>query len=66
LTSEPRLKYYKNEKDFRGEIPLESNVRAELINKDTFKLITPSKVYIMKETIPKDAEEWVNTINKAI
>lgn len=38
LTSEPRLKYYKNEKDFRGEIPLTSDVSAELLKDGTFKL----------------------------
>jgi len=66
LTSEPRLKYYKNETDFRGEIPLNIEVKAELIKMDTFKLTTPSKVYIMKETIQNDAEEWVFAINNAI
>ena len=66
LTSEPRLKYYKNEMDFRGEIPLTKDVSAELQKDGTFKLQTPRKVYLMKETSPGDASEWVQSINKAV
>lgn len=63
LTSEPRLKYYKNEKDFRGEIPLTSEVKAEMIKDGQFRLQTPSKMYIMKEISSGDAEAWVKAIN---
>ena len=38
LTSEPRLKYYKNETDFRGEIPLTNQVSAKYNGDGTFKL----------------------------
>lgn len=38
LTSEPRLKYYKNDKDFRGEIPLTSDVIATKLKEGSFKL----------------------------
>jgi hypothetical protein len=38
LTSEPRLKYYKNETDFRGEIPLTNQVSAKSTGDGTFKL----------------------------
>jgi hypothetical protein len=36
LTSEPRLKYYKNENDFRGEIPLTQDVKAVSIGDGAF------------------------------
>lgn len=66
LTSEPRLKYYKTEQDFRGEIPLTSEVSAELLKEGSFRLITSRKVYIMKEIEPGDAFDWVNQINHAV
>jgi hypothetical protein len=40
LTSEPRLKYYKNESDFRGEIPLTNDVVAKIKSDGSFKLCT--------------------------
>ena len=66
LTSEPRLKYYKNENDFRGEIPLTQDVSAELLKDGSFKLQTSRKVYIIKEVNSGDAVEWVANINKAV
>ena len=38
LTTEPRLKYYKNDNDFRGEIPLTSDVTAKYTGDGQFKL----------------------------
>lgn len=38
LTTEPRLKYYKTENDFRGEIPLTSEVVAKLNSDGSFTL----------------------------
>jgi hypothetical protein len=40
LTSEPRLKYYKNEDDFRGEIALNSEVVAKFLGNGVFQLST--------------------------
>lgn len=66
LTSEPRLKYYKNETDFRGEIALTQDVVAKSNGDGSFKLQTSRKTYIMKEVTPGDADEWVQAINKAV
>jgi hypothetical protein len=66
LTTEPRLKYYKNDSDFRGEIPLTSDVVAKITSDGVFKLQTSRKVYVMKECVAGDAEEWVRSINKAV
>eukprot|EP00347_Sterkiella_histriomuscorum_P001996 403369877 len=66
LTNEPRLRYYKTEREFRGEIPLTHEVSAELLKEGTFKLNTPRKVFIMKEIEPGDAYDWVNQINHAV
>ena len=51
LTSEPRLKYYKNDEDFRGEIPLTQGVEAQLNNDGSFKLITPRKSFVIREMV---------------
>jgi len=66
LTSEPRLKYYKNENDFRGEIPLTNDVEAKICSDGSFKLCTSRKTYIIKELQPGKAEEWVLSINEAV
>ena len=55
LTSEPRLKYYKNDEDFRGEIPLTRDVEAQLGSDGTFKLITPRKSYVIREMTQGEA-----------
>ena len=59
LTSEPRLKYYKNDSDFRGEIPLTSDVEAVLSSDGAFKLQTSRKTFVIKGSANGDAEEWV-------
>ena len=66
LTSEPRLKYYKNDDDFRGEIPLTKEVEAQLNSDGSFKLITSRKSYVIKEMSQGEAEEWVAAINDAV
>lgn len=49
LTSEPRLKYFKNDSDFRGEISLTPDVVAKYNGDGSFKLSTNRKVYVLKE-----------------
>ena len=66
LTSEPRLKYYKNDSDFRGEIPLTNEVEAKLGSDGSFKLCTPRKTYVIREMQGGEAEEWVQAINEAV
>ena len=66
LTSEPRLKYYKNDSDFRGEIPLTYDVEAKLTGDGSFKLCTPRKTFVIKEISGGEAEEWVAAINEAV
>eukprot|EP00347_Sterkiella_histriomuscorum_P000106 403377158 len=66
LTSEPRLKYYKNDNDFRGEISLTSDVVAKYNGDGSFKLKTNRKVYVMREVNAGEAEDWVNAINEAV
>jgi PH domain len=66
LTSEPRLKYYKNDDDFRGEIPLTNDVEAKLCSDGSFKLCTSRKTYVIKELAPGEADEWVSAINEAV
>ena len=66
LTSEPRLKYYKNDSDFRGEISLTADVVAKYNGEGSFKLSTNRKVYVMREVNAGEAEEWVKAINDAV
>lgn len=66
LTSEPRLNYYKNEGEFKGEIPLTSKVTAQLISDGQFKLCTNRKTFVIREIVAGEAEEWVAAINTAI
>lgn len=66
LTSEPRLKYYKNENDFRGEIPLTQDVKAVSTGDGAFQLQTPKKVYVIKELQNGEAEDWASAINEAV
>ena len=66
LTSEPRLKYYKNDNDFRGEIPLSSEVIATANKDNTFKLKTPKKIYLLIGIQSGDAKEWAKAINEAV
>jgi hypothetical protein len=66
LTSEPRLKYYKNDSDFRGEIPLTSDVEAVLSTDGAFKLCTSRKTFVIKGNANGEAEEWVQAINEAV
>ena len=66
LTSEPRLKYYKNDEDFRGEIPLTHEVEAMLKSDGSFKLKTPRKSFVIREMVEGEAEEWVVAINLAV
>jgi PH domain len=66
LTSEPRLKYYKNDTDFRGEIPLTSDVEAVLQSDGSFKLCSTRKTFVIKEIASGEAEDWVVAINEAV
>ena len=66
LTTEPRLKYYKSENDFRGEISLTSDVVATYNKDGSFSLKTNRKTYVMKEVNPGEAEDWANAINFAV
>jgi PH domain len=66
LTSEPRLKYYKNDSDFRGEIPLTYDVEAKYTSDGSFKLCTPRKTFVIKEIASGEAEDWANAINEAV
>lgn len=66
LTSEPRLKYYKNEMTFCGEIPLTSDVEAVMSTDGAFKLNTTRKTYVIKGSANGEAEEWVQAINDAV
>jgi len=66
LTTEPRLKYYKTENDFRGEIPLTSEVVAKANGDGSFSLTTNRKTYNMVEINAGDAEDWAEAINYAV
>lgn len=66
LTSEPRLKYYKNDTDFRGEIPLTSDVEAVPTGDGAFKLNTSRKIYVLRGVANGEAEEWATAINDAV
>lgn len=66
LTSEPRLKYYKNDNDFRGEIPLTSDVEAILSTDGAFKLCTSRKTFVIRGNTNGEAEDWVVAINEAV
>lgn len=45
LTSEPRLKYYKNGVDFRREIALTEDAKVKLTGNGIFSITTPKKTY---------------------
>lgn len=66
MTSEPRLKYYTTNNEFKGEISLTKDVYAELMNKEAIKLVSPRKDFIMFEITKGEAREWVRLINEAI
>jgi hypothetical protein len=66
LTSEPRLKYYKNDSDFRGEIPLTYDVEAKFLGDSSFKLVTPRKTFVIRGISNSEAAEWAEAINEAV
>lgn len=66
LTTEPRLKYYKNDVEFRGEIPLTLDVRAQLTGSGMFTLSGSRKVFNLRGLQQGDAELWVEAINTAV
>lgn len=66
MTSEPRLKYYKNDLDFRGEIPLTAEVKVKNIGGGIFSITTSRKTYNIREINTGEADQWVEAINNAI
>ena len=56
LTSEPRIKYYKNDLDFRGEIPLTHDVKVKYQSGGMFSITTCRKTYNIREINAGDAE----------
>ena len=66
LTSEPRLKYYKNDLDFRGEIPLTQDVKIKSLGGGMFAITTCRKTYNIREINVGEADQWVEAINNAI
>jgi len=48
LTSEPRLMYYTQANEFRGEIPLGSGVEAISKGEGRFDLVTQKKTYFLR------------------
>ncbi|CDW79266.1 3-phosphoinositide-dependent protein kinase 1 [Stylonychia lemnae] len=66
LTNEPSLKYYKNESQFRGEVRLSRAVYARRTGRDRFEIVTPGRIYHLKEVKAGDSDQWINAINIAI
>lgn len=63
LTNEPRLKYYKHASEYRGEVLLSRHVYARKSGRDTLEIVTPDRVYYLKELEPGDSQDWVTQIN---
>lgn len=79
LTNEPTLKYYRNETILRvnpinayhnfllqGEIRLSKNVYARRNGRDRFEIVTPGRVYFLREIKAGDSDSWIQAINDAI
>eukprot|EP00826_Nyctotherus_ovalis_P007237 TRINITY_DN11796_c0_g1_i5.p1 TRINITY_DN11796_c0_g1~~TRINITY_DN11796_c0_g1_i5.p1 ORF type:complete len:267 (+),score=72.74 TRINITY_DN11796_c0_g1_i5:167-967(+) len=67
LNEKPRLVYFSSRtKKYRGDIILTECMRAIKKGGNSFYLVTPKRTYYFKGKSKKDAEEWVEAINKAI
>mmetsp|Transcript_40270 Transcript_40270/g.38741 ORF Transcript_40270/g.38741 Transcript_40270/m.38741 type:complete len:82 (+) Transcript_40270:1334-1579(+) len=66
LTNEPRLKYYKNGTEYRGEVLLSRHVYAKRTSRDKFDIVTPNRTYYIREVTPGDSDKWIISINQAI
>jgi len=66
LTNEPRLKYYKGDNEYRGEVILNRQVYARRSGRDRFEIVTPKRTYFLREVVAGDSDEWISAINKTI
>lgn len=49
LTNEPKLTYYKNETEYKGEVILSRQVYARRSGRDRFEIVTPQRTYFLIE-----------------
>mmetsp|Transcript_4 Transcript_4/g.3 ORF Transcript_4/g.3 Transcript_4/m.3 type:complete len:419 (-) Transcript_4:36-1292(-) len=65
ITNQPRILYSDIDNNYKGDVPLSAEVRAELRGGKDFAIVTPSRTYLFKEIIG-DPQKWVDGINKFI
>jgi hypothetical protein len=63
LTSEPKLKYYRNGTELRGEVPLTRQVYARRSGRDRFEIVTGRRVYFLREMQAGESDVWITEIN---
>lgn len=51
--------------NYKGDVPLSPNVRAEIRAGKDFVIITPDRTYFFKEIIG-EPQKWVDGINKFV
>ncbi|CDW87721.1 3-phosphoinositide-dependent protein kinase 1 [Stylonychia lemnae] len=66
LTTEPKLSYYKDETEYRGQIPLTRQVYARRSGRDRFEVVTPQRTYFLFECQAGDSDQWIVQINQVI
>jgi hypothetical protein len=60
------LKYYKNDSEYRGEVPLCRQVYARRSGRDRFEIVTPKRTFFLREVVNGDSNDWIMLINKTI
>ena len=67
LTAEPRLLYFKDQTEYKGEVLLSRTAKAVRIDNHKFEIVIPGRTYFLR-TIGKafKSDEWVDLINKVI
>jgi hypothetical protein len=47
-------------------VPLSRKTYARRSARDKFEIITPNRIYLLKELTPGDSNEWITAINLVI
>lgn len=65
ITDQPRISYKNLDNDYKGDVIVSPDLRAELKGNKDFILITPVRTYHFKEILGS-GQKWVDTVNKLV
>mmetsp|Transcript_9239 Transcript_9239/g.9216 ORF Transcript_9239/g.9216 Transcript_9239/m.9216 type:complete len:185 (+) Transcript_9239:529-1083(+) len=66
ISEEPRISYYEpNGEEYRGDIAISPELKAEAKGRSEFHIITPNRTYYFKE-LNDQPEKWVQAVSELV